>query len=45
MDITGDPLPYGVEPNLQMLDAVIRQCVEQSIIPSPLSVEELFPEI
>ncbi len=45
MDITGDPLPYGVEPNRQMLEAVIRQSAEQGIIAEPLSVEELFPEI
>jgi len=45
MDITGDPLPYGVEPNRQMLEAVIRQSAEQGIIAQPLSVEELFPEI
>jgi len=45
MDITGDPLPYGVEPNRQMLEAVIRQSLEQGIITRPLTLEELFPEI
>jgi 4,5-dihydroxyphthalate decarboxylase len=45
MDITGDPLPYGVEPNRAMLEAVIRHSVEQGILAEPLSVEELFPEI
>ena len=45
MDITGDPLPYGVEPNRQMLEAVIRQSLEQGIITRPLTVEDLFPEI
>jgi 4,5-dihydroxyphthalate decarboxylase len=45
MDITGDPLPYGVEPNRQMLEAVIRHCLEQGIITRPLTVEELFPEM
>ena len=45
MDITGDPLPYGVEPNRQMLEAVIRQSLEQGIITRPVTVEELFPEI
>ncbi len=45
MDLTGDPLPYGVEPNRQMLEAVIRQSLEQGIITRPLTVEELFPEI
>ena len=45
MDITGDPLPYGIEPNRQMLEAVIRQSLEQGIITRPMTVEELFPEI
>jgi 4,5-dihydroxyphthalate decarboxylase len=45
MDVTGDPLPYGVEPNRAMIEAVIRHSVEQGILARPLSVEELFPEI
>jgi ABC-type nitrate/sulfonate/bicarbonate transport system substrate-binding protein len=45
MEITGDPLPYGVEPNRQMLEAVIRQSLEQGIITKPATVEELFPEM
>ena len=42
---TGDPLPYGVEPNRQMLEAVIRHSLEQGIITKPFTVEELFPEM
>jgi 4,5-dihydroxyphthalate decarboxylase len=45
MDITGDPLPYGIEPNRAMIEAVIRHSVEQGILAQPLSVEELFPEM
>lgn len=45
MDVTGDPLPYGVEPNRQMLEAVIRQSLEQGIITRTITIEELFPEI
>ena len=45
MDITGDPLPYGVEPNRQMLEAIIRQSLEQGIITRAVTIEELFPEI
>jgi 4,5-dihydroxyphthalate decarboxylase len=45
MEITGDPLPYGVEPNRQMLEAVIRHSLEQGIIKKPFTVEELFPEM
>jgi 4,5-dihydroxyphthalate decarboxylase len=42
--VTGDPLPYGIEPNRRMLEAVIRYCVEQGILQRPFTVEELFPE-
>ena len=45
MDITGrDPLPYGIEPNRQALEEVIRSAHEQKIIPTKVSVESLFPE-
>lgn len=43
MDVTGDPLPYGIEPNRGVLEAVIRHSVEQGIIPRAFTVEELFP--
>ncbi len=43
MEITGDPLPYGIEPNRRMLEAVIRHSLEQGIISRPVTVEELFP--
>ncbi len=44
MEITGgDPLPYGIEPNRRMLDAVIRHSLEQGIISRSVTVEELFP--
>jgi 4,5-dihydroxyphthalate decarboxylase len=42
--ITGDPLPYGIEPNRTVLDAVIRYSVEQGILRRPFTVEQLFPE-
>lgn len=42
MDITGDPLPYGIEPNRRMLEAVIGHAVEQHIIPCRVDVEALF---
>jgi 4,5-dihydroxyphthalate decarboxylase len=43
MEITGDPLPYGIAPNRRELEAIIQYSVEQGIIPRPVSVEELFP--
>jgi 4,5-dihydroxyphthalate decarboxylase len=43
MEITGDPLPYGIEPNRPALEAIVQHCVEQGILPRPVAVEELFP--
>jgi 4,5-dihydroxyphthalate decarboxylase len=42
MGITGDPLPYGVEPNRKVLETLIGHAVTQGIIPHSLAVEELF---
>ena len=43
LDITGaDPLPYGVEPNRRMLEALIGYAREQQIISREYAVEELF---
>jgi len=43
MEMTGDPLPYGIEPNRRMLEAVMQYALEQGIISRPVAVEELFP--
>jgi len=42
MDTIGDPLPYGVEPNRQMLDAIVRYSVEQGVLTRPFTIPELF---
>jgi 4,5-dihydroxyphthalate decarboxylase len=43
MEITGkDPLPYGMEPNRQILEELIRHALTQGIITRPVTVEELF---
>lgn len=42
MATTGDPLPYGIEPNRPMLEAVIRHSVTQGILAEPLEVDDLF---
>jgi len=42
MEITGDPLPYGITPNRREIEAVIRYSVEQGILPKPFAVEEVF---
>ena len=43
MEITGDPLPYGIEPNRHALEAIVLYSVEQGILSRPVTVEELFP--
>jgi len=43
MEITGDPLPYGIAPNRHVLEEVIRHSMTQGIITKPVAVEELFP--
>jgi 4,5-dihydroxyphthalate decarboxylase len=42
MDITGDPLPYGLEPNSAMLETVVANAVEQRIIPARVPIDGLF---
>ena len=44
MEITGgDPLPYGIAPNRQTLEEILRHVQEQEIIDRRVTVEELFP--
>jgi 4,5-dihydroxyphthalate decarboxylase len=42
MEITGDPLPYGIAPNRRVIEELIGHAVTQGIIDKPVSVEELF---
>ena len=44
MEITGDPLPYGIEPNRTTLEAIVQYCVEQRILSRPVAVEDLFAQ-
>lgn len=46
MEMTGgaDPLPYGVEPNRPVLEALMRHAVDQRILERPLPLKELFAE-
>lgn len=42
-DVTGgDPLPYGVEPNRRVLEALMGYAQEQKILSRSFAVEELF---
>jgi 4,5-dihydroxyphthalate decarboxylase len=42
MEITGDPLPYGIEPNRLALESLVQYAVEQKILPRAVPIEELF---
>ena len=42
MEITGDPLPYGVEPNRKVIEELIRHAMTQGIITKPVTVDALF---
>ena len=42
MEIAGDPLPYGVEPNRRVLETLVKHAVTQGIIPEPVAIEALF---
>ena len=42
MQITGDPLPYGIAPNRRELEAIIQYSVEQGILRTPLEIEDVF---
>jgi 4,5-dihydroxyphthalate decarboxylase len=42
MAITGDPLPYGIQPNRRVIEELIRHAVKQKIIGKPFTAEELF---
>ncbi len=42
MEITGDPLPYGIAPNRKVIDELIEHALTQGIITRPVTAEELF---
>jgi 4,5-dihydroxyphthalate decarboxylase len=43
-EISGDPLPYGIESNRQALEAIVQYSVEQGILSRPVAIEALFPQ-
>jgi 4,5-dihydroxyphthalate decarboxylase len=44
-DVIGDPLPYGVQENRQMLDAIVQHAREQGIIRRAIPLEKLFATV
>jgi 4,5-dihydroxyphthalate decarboxylase len=45
MEITGDPLPYGIEPNRKVLEDLIGHALSQGIITHRVGVDELFASV
>jgi 4,5-dihydroxyphthalate decarboxylase len=44
MEAIGDPLPYGIEPNREMIDELIRHALTQRILGGPVRAEDVFAE-
>jgi 4,5-dihydroxyphthalate decarboxylase len=42
MEISGDPLPYGIGPNRKVLETLVQHALAQHIIKAPVAVEQLF---
>jgi len=42
MEISGDPLPYGIAPNRRVLEELIGHALTQGIISKPVTADELF---
>jgi 4,5-dihydroxyphthalate decarboxylase len=42
MEITGEPLPYGIAPNRRVLEELIGHAMKQGIITKKVTVDELF---
>lgn len=44
IDLGGDPLPYGIESNRPVLEALIGHATTQGILTRPVEIESLFAE-
>lgn len=42
LEVMNDPLPYGIEPNLDVLENMVGHAVTQGIIPERVNVSDLF---
>ena len=40
--LVGDPLPYGMKPNLTSIQAMLTYGLQQNLIPKPMKLEEAF---
>ena len=42
MELMGDPLPYGIEPNIAVLENLIEHAETQKILRKPMRIESVF---
>lgn len=42
MDVIGDPLPYGIEPNRKVLEELIGHATRQKILRKPVQLQDVF---
>ena len=42
IELGGDPLPYGIDPNRQILETLIAHAQTQKILTQPIEIESLF---
>jgi ABC-type nitrate/sulfonate/bicarbonate transport system substrate-binding protein len=43
LQLTGaDPLPYGIEPNREVLEQLVRAAVDQRVLERPVRIEDVF---
>jgi ABC-type nitrate/sulfonate/bicarbonate transport system substrate-binding protein len=40
----GDPLPYGLDPNREVLEQFLRACTDQKILARPVKLDDVFAE-
>jgi 4,5-dihydroxyphthalate decarboxylase len=42
MDVTGEPLPYGIAPNRRVIEELIGHATRQGIVNKPVTIDDLF---
>jgi 4,5-dihydroxyphthalate decarboxylase len=42
MDVTGEPLPYGIAPNRRVIEELIGHATKQGIVNKPVTIDDLF---
>lgn len=42
LELGGDPLPYGIEPNRRVLEELVEHATTQSILRKPVDIESVF---